>query len=329
MLQKACLLTGENYELLAHETPASKKKVVAMAIAMLIPTLIWGLNGFLLSYQVLRSSFLMAVFTGLALGGIIFIIEKLIIMANGNSGLTLFRICIGAIIALLGSLIIDEVVFNEDIDQQVEKIKGRFISQERSTAAIDYKSQVGYDSLLNGIAAAQLKFDKAEATAVSEADGTTGSENSGIGDITKFKDEKAAGRKSDLESLLLIKKGHDQSLTNVIDAAAKQAEKNFNGHALMIRVKALFEIVASDGYMLVSYILFSLLMFFFEFLVVILKHAWKKTNYERRVEMIEQIGINRINFLMGNSSPLKDPGNYLPQLNNARNDASKDYSMFN
>lgn len=315
--------------MLANETPASRKKVVAMAIALLIPTLIWGLNGFLLSYQVLNSSFGMAIITGLALGGIIFIIEKLIIMANGNKGLTLFRISIGAVIALLGSLIIDEVVFKDDIDLQVEKMKAGFISQEKSTSAAGYKSQIGYDSLLNGIAAAQLKFDKAEASAVSEADGTTGSGHTGLGKIANFKNQKAAARKSDLDGLLLKKEAYDLAIANTIDSSARQAENNFNGHALLIRIKALFEIVSQDNYMLVTYILFSLLMFFFEFLVVILKHTWKKTNYERRVEMIEQIGINRMNFLLGNSSPLKDPGNYLPQLDTAKRDLRKDYSLFN
>ena len=116
MLKTASFLTGDNYKMLATDTPASKKKVVAMAIAMLVPVLIWIFNGFMLSFQVLQSGWGWAIVTAIACGTIVFFIEKLIIMANGNNWLTLFRVCIGLIVALLGSIAIDEVIFKDDIN---------------------------------------------------------------------------------------------------------------------------------------------------------------------------------------------------------------------
>ena len=49
-------------------------------------------------------------------------------------------------------------------------------------------------------------------------------------------------------------------------------------------------------------------MFFFEFLVVILKLTWKKTNYERKLAMLEKIGEERILYLLRKGSPVYDPG---------------------
>ena len=118
MLKTASFLTGDNYKMLAADTPASKKKVVAMAIAMLVPVLIWIFNGFMLSFQVLQSGWGWAIITAIACGTIVFFIEKLIIMANGNKWLTFFRVCIGLIVALLGSIAIDEVIFKDDIRLQ-------------------------------------------------------------------------------------------------------------------------------------------------------------------------------------------------------------------
>src|SRR5258705_13352871 len=119
MLKTACFFSGDNYNLVAADTPASKKKVVAMALAMMVPTLIWVFNGFMLSHQVLQANLGWSILTGVICGMIIFMIEKLIIMANGNGSLTFFRICIGLIVALLGSVAVDEVVFEDDIDISV------------------------------------------------------------------------------------------------------------------------------------------------------------------------------------------------------------------
>lgn len=70
-------------------------------------------------------------------------------------------------------------------------------------------------------------------------------------------------------------------------------------------------------------------MFFFEFLVVLLKLTWKKTNYELKMEMIEIIGQKRIEFLLNNNSPLNDPGNFLPQLADERQSLRKNSSIYN
>lgn len=61
----------------------------------------------------------------------------------------------------------------------------------------------------------------------------------------------------------------------------------------------------------------------------IIKLTWNKTNYERRLEMIEEIGIRRIEFLLKKDSPAADPGYYLPQFEQARSAVKKNYTMYN
>lgn len=76
MLKTACNLTGDNYPLVANDTPASKKKITAMALAMMVPVMIWVFNGFMLSWQVLETGLGWAVLTGVACGIIVFFVEK-------------------------------------------------------------------------------------------------------------------------------------------------------------------------------------------------------------------------------------------------------------
>jgi hypothetical protein len=329
MLKTACLLTGDNYSLLSADTPASKKKVVAMSIAMLVPTLIWIFNGFMLSYQVLESGLGWAILTALICGTIVFLIEKLIVMANGNKWLTFFRVCIGVIVALLGSIAIDEVVFKNDIDISVAGIKEKTIAGAKMEEEKIFNKLNHITELNNEIKIAQVKYDAAAATAIAEADGTNGTGHRGLGNVTKFKDQKAKERKMDMNELLVKQEGLMRAKNTLINEAGIKAAVTFQENALLTRIKALFTIVIKDTYMLVTYILFTLLMFFFEFLVVILKLTWKKTNYERKVEMIEEVGQKRMEFLQRKDSLLTDPGYYLPQLEQARDALKKNSSFYN
>lgn len=328
MLKTACFFTGDNYQLVAADTPASKKKIIAMALAMMVPVLIWVFNGFMLSFQVLNAGWAWALLTGLVCGTIVFFIEKLIVMANGNGWLTFFRVAIGLIVAILGSIAIDEVIFRNDIDISMVAIKANTIAEAKDQAAWDFMKLNDYDKLNTGIKEAEDKYEKADQMVIDEANGSYGTGKRGAGKITQLKDRKAGQRKAELDKL----NGQLAALNILRDkeatAAAEKAEASFNDHALLTRIKALFRLISSDRFMKGIYILFTLLLFFFEFLVVILKLTWKKTNYELKLEMVEQLGRNRMEFLQRKESPLNDPGNYLPKLQLARNALSKNSSLF-
>ncbi|CAN5457015.1 hypothetical protein BH11BAC3_BH11BAC3_07580 [soil metagenome] len=329
MLKIACSFTGDNFDLLSANTPASKKKVVAMALAMMVPVLIWVFNGFMLSKQVLKSGWLWAIITAFVCGIIVFLIEKLIIMAKGNNCLTTIRILIGIVVAFLGSVAIDEVVFGNDIDICITSIKENVIVEASKKAAANFNELNPIDEINNKILIAQEQFDKAETAAIAEADGSQGTKNRGIGIVAKFKDKKAQWRKQELDNLILKKGYISTARDSVVNFAAIKTRMSFNENALLVRIKALFKLVASDGYVLTVYVFFTLLMFFFEFLVVILKLSWEKTNYELKIEMIEEIGKKRMEFLLRQDSPVLDAGNYLPQLEQARNAIKKNFTMYN
>lgn len=318
MLKLACYLTGDNFTLLNQDTPASKKKVAALAIALMVPVLIWIFNGFMLSYKVLQSGMVWSIITALACGLIIFCIEKLIIMANGNMWLNLFRVIIGLVVALLGSLAIDEVIFDADIDMQVKSMKQASILKNENMAIENYRQLNNSNSLEMEIGRKKAEISLANEAVIKEADGSGGTKERGIGDITKLKQAEAASLRNDLAQLLTSKQLDDAKGREIKEKAGLDAALAFNEHALLTRIWALFDMLHGNTPMIIAYTLFTILMFSFEFLVVILKSTWKKTNYEARVEMIDEIGKKRMAFLLENGSPLLDPGNYLPNLANGR-----------
>ena len=77
----------------------------------------------------------------------------------------------------------------------------------------------------------------------------------------------------------------------------------------------MFDLVRSDKTMKFAYILFTMLVFIAEFLVVITKLTWGKTNYERRVDMIEKIGQQRMDQFMENDPKKFNSGRMYPLYN--------------
>lgn len=318
MIKFACFLTGDNYKLLATDTPASKKKVVALGIALMVPVLIWFLNGFLLSYMVLHTGMMNALLVAFICAVLIFATEKMILMANGNGWITFFRFFTGLVTALLGSIAIDEVVFKNDIDTEVSVLK-----QHRTEAAKRRAEQAFYidfnvASLDTSIQRAELVYSEREEAAVKEADGSSGTGNKGIGEVTAFKNEKAKERKLQLQTLQNKKDSLDVIKAAAIEKAGEQASANFSADGLLIRVEALFQLAFSNRYMAIVYVAFTLLFLFLELLVVILKVSWKKTNYERRLQFIELLGQKRIDFLQSKHLAIADPGYYTSNSEQAK-----------
>jgi hypothetical protein len=318
MLKTACLITGDNYTIVANDTPASKKKIIALGTAVLLPVTIWLFNGFVLSYQVLKTGIACAIVISIVCATIVFLIEKLIVMANGNGWLTLIRVLIGLIIALLGSIALDEVIFKREIDTGMPFLTEEYKTQLIRKTEMEFKDQHNYRNLETSIANAQVKYDSAFESAIHEADGTTGTKAKGVGQITKFKSEKAKERKADLNELLREKQALDVIKDSLLNATSQKVEKSFDENGLLVRVKALFDLISGDKYMVGIYTLLSTLMFFFEFFVVILKLTLKKTNYERRIELIEEIGQRRIEQLKQKDIHFADPGFSFKELKDTK-----------
>ncbi|NCU04752.1 MAG: DUF4407 domain-containing protein [Chitinophagaceae bacterium] len=318
MIKIACFLTGDNYSLLVTDTPASKKKVVALGIALMVPVLIWFLNGFLLSYMVLHTGLANAFLVATICAILIFATEKMILMANGNGWITFFRFFTGLVTALLGSIAIDEVVFKNDIDTEVIVLKEDRTEVAKKRAEQAFYREHNIAAMETAIQQAQAIYNAREKSAVDEADGSSGTGNKGIGEVTAFKNAKAQERKTQLLALQLKKDSLEVVKAAAIEKAAELVTTNFNPDGLLIRVEALFQLALSNPYMAIVYIAFTLLFLFLELLVVILKVSWKETNYERRLQFIEVLGAKRIEFFQSKHLAVADPGYYTSNSERAK-----------
>ena len=118
-LKLGCFLSGYKYELVQRCSELSAKRVKRYTAAILIICILWGFIGYAFTERYIKSGFPYAQLGGVVAVIIIIQIERLIILTPiGNKLLIVSRIVIGISMAIIGSLIIDQILFHKDIEQK-------------------------------------------------------------------------------------------------------------------------------------------------------------------------------------------------------------------
>lgn len=275
MLKIYSLIIGENPKYTATFQPASKRKVALYANCLIVPVILWFINGYLLVSKVLEGSIFSAILTAFIAAFIIFLIERAIVMSNGSKPIFWFRIFLGFIVASLGSISLDEVIFKHDIDNQVAYYKQSEIDSSVHKVEMDFQNQIA--SQLALVRQKGYDWNHSLNDAVSEADGTGGSHQRQVGKITMLKMNVAAKLEADYNTENIKLASLISTAETAKGNAKAKAEDDFNGNALLIRIRAMFDLIAGDSFMLGVYILFTLFLFCLEFLVVLIKVGSKNS----------------------------------------------------
>ena len=129
-LQLGCFLTGWNSKILAQCSEASFKHLKKYTAALLILMILWGFTGFCFAQRYVHAPIWGCVLSALIFVTIIVQIERQIILTVGTSKVgVVFRLFIAIIMAFLGSAIIDQVIFGEDIKRKMVEITDRQVTE--------------------------------------------------------------------------------------------------------------------------------------------------------------------------------------------------------
>ena len=119
-LKISCALTGWNYDILRVCTEASRKQLKKYSSALIIIIMIWGLIGYLFADRYVRLPWYGCSLVAMAMIIIVLQIERQIILTVGNLGwLKTFRMVIAIVMAVIGSAIIDQMIFKDDIEKEM------------------------------------------------------------------------------------------------------------------------------------------------------------------------------------------------------------------
>jgi len=276
MLKFYSIIIGENPKYTATFQPASKRKIALYANCIFVPVTLWFINGFLLVRNVLEGSVSSAICTGLIAAFIIFIIERMVVMSNGSKTIAVFRVLLGFIVASLGSISMDEVIFKNDIDKQVAEFKTMETDEAAKKVNASYDTQIGLQQSI--VSTKYNNWQKSLDDVNNELKGLSGgSGRKGKGEIAEENIKIASKNEADynLESKKLdeLKKLHIVEKNKAIETI----NNGFKGNGFLIRIRAMFELIGKDPFMMGVYILFTAFLFLIEFLVVIIKLSSKKS----------------------------------------------------
>jgi len=117
-LKVCCFLTGYNYYILSNCSEVSTRKVKKYTAALLIVVTVWAFVGYCFCHTYMKFDVLGSVFGAIISVLIIIQIEKQVLLADkANNWLKITRIGLAFLMAIIGSLVIDQIIFKDDIEK--------------------------------------------------------------------------------------------------------------------------------------------------------------------------------------------------------------------
>ena len=114
--QRLCNFIGWDYNLLKECGEASHRQLKIYASSLTIILTIWFFIGFLMAQSYFGiETILGRIFLGLSMSFIIYMVERVIILHIGSGFLLFFRGILAFFMAILGSFILDQIIFRNDL----------------------------------------------------------------------------------------------------------------------------------------------------------------------------------------------------------------------
>jgi hypothetical protein len=118
-LRFGCFLTGFNYLIVRSCSELSRKRVIKYTSSLLIICLLWAFIGFAFTGRYLKGEWYACAVAMVIMVFLIIQIERQVILSSKDNRLLHgFRFVIAMAMALIGTVIIDQIIFREDIDKR-------------------------------------------------------------------------------------------------------------------------------------------------------------------------------------------------------------------
>jgi len=112
-----CFLTGYNYRIVMNSSEIAVKAVKRYTSAILIVCILWAFIGYVFTERYLHANLIGSIFGALILVFIIVQVERQIILSiKPTKALYISRGLIAVMMAIIGTIIIDQIIFKEDIE---------------------------------------------------------------------------------------------------------------------------------------------------------------------------------------------------------------------
>lgn len=295
-VQFGCFLTGYNYAIVKNSSEASAKAVKKFLSAILIISTLWCFIGFAFTQRYLHGGLYASLIGAFVMVVMVIQIERQIILSiGGNPWAYGFRVIIGILMAILGSVILDQIVFKDDVEKiQISKIQtevNRLLPiktqeltsqiqqldisiQQKENERVNTTNEVGRNPIIFS-PSTTIQFKK-DSTGKMVPINKTVTNNS----IANPKAELIPQINNQIKYLLEQKTKKENDKLN-IQAILEQELKSKTG--FLDELKILFSILLSSGVALAVWILLFLFFLAIELFVLVNKLGDSKNDYDKTI----------------------------------------------
>ncbi|MBQ8424176.1 MAG: DUF4407 domain-containing protein [Coprobacter sp.] len=118
-----CFLIGWDKEILKECTPASRKMLTKYTSALIILMILWFFIGFMFPTKYMKTDIVISLVCGFVCSIIILMVERqIILMQKKNVFVAIFRFLLGLVMSLIGALVVDNMIFGNDIKNAVNEL---------------------------------------------------------------------------------------------------------------------------------------------------------------------------------------------------------------
>lgn len=138
-----CFLIGYNYNIVRTCSEVTSKAVKKYTSAVLIVSVIWAFVGFAFTQRYLHGSILTSIVGGILAIFIIIQIERQIILTiNPTFWLYFSRALLALMMAIIGAVIIDQIIFKDDIELKQSDLLDNKVDAKLPKKSAELKSQI-------------------------------------------------------------------------------------------------------------------------------------------------------------------------------------------
>ena len=290
-----CRIVGEHPERVDrfHESTITRMK--ACAIAIHIPLLMWGITGYLIASNLFSFGHLEAGMTALFCMTLIYMVERIVISTPKNWHMNAVRLCIGLIMAFIGASAVDLVIFQREVAMQL-KASGEW--------AIRAEHELGIEKQRAFAEKIRMEWVRRQESANCEANGTCGSRMRSIGPIYRQLVQQADALKQEYLAASLKISAMESAKVRAVEEW-RTSGRAVEQAGLLARIQALHDYTMNNAAACAAWVLFFLLMLFFELTVVLVKFAFGPTVDDHIQKIREQVSFHQANaYLDATTSPV-------------------------
>ncbi|MGE5406501.1 MAG: DUF4407 domain-containing protein [Methanosarcina sp.] len=316
-LKLGCYITGYNYTIIKNSSEASAKTVKKYLSAILIVSILWGFIGYSFAQRYLHMGIAGSILVSLVMIIIVIQIERQIILSMGkNSLVPIFRTLIGVVMAVIGSVIIDQIIFREDVekvkisnlqaevnsilpvkarelDLQISQLDSAILSKEAERTALI--EEITKKPFIKSATSETRHFQMQRNTGNGEMKDTLVKRTDlALNDVVNPKTSLLPDIEEQLGLLRSQKNEKENNKINVRDELEKELGSKTG---FLDELKILFSILLSSWIAMTVWSMFFLFLMSIEVLVLVNKFGEEKTDYESiilhqkdvRIKMLDKL----------------------------------------